>query len=187
MQTSKAGLQYIESFESKENKAYYDHIGVLTCGIGCTNAVMPADHKITPDTVWTDDECYYWLSYALQKTVEAPINRLVKVELTQNQFDAVASLVYNIGEGNFAKSTLLKYLNAGRFDLAQREFLKWNRAGGQPARGLTRRRLGEAVMFGGGLNRAQLITMCLAGVDPDIAPKRRRRFFDVLKLTKRNS
>lgn len=170
MQTSQTGLEFIESFEQKVNKAYYDQIHVLTCGIGTTNSVMPVDCKITPNTVWTDAECYKWLSYGLKNTVEAPINRLVKVGLSQNQFDALAALVYNIGETNFASSTLMKYLNAGRFDLAQREFLKWNRAGGQVARGLTRRRLAEAVLFGGA-SRADLIKNFLNGIDPAIKPQ----------------
>jgi lysozyme len=75
------------------------------------------------------------------------VNRLVKVELTQDQFDALVSLVFNIGGGNFERSTLLKKINARNFDGAADEFPRWNRAAGKVMAGLTKRRHAEQSLF----------------------------------------
>jgi lysozyme len=72
---------------------------------------------------------------------------LVDVELTAHQAAALTSLAYNIGLGNFRKSTLLKKLNAGDKAGAAREFLKWNHAGHKVLAGLTRRREAESQEF----------------------------------------
>lgn len=71
----------------------------------------------------------------------------IKVELSQNQIDAIASFVYNVGIGAFNKSTLLKKLNAEDFDGAASEFLRWNKVDGKVAKGLTRRREAEKELF----------------------------------------
>jgi hypothetical protein len=80
-------------------------------------------------------------------TFEKAVQRLVKVKLNQNQFDALVSFAYNCGEGNLAKSTLLKRVNAGDFEGAAQEFHKWNKGGGQVLRGLVRRRKAESDLF----------------------------------------
>ena len=59
----------------------------------------------------------------------------------------MVSLAYNIGFGNFSKSTLLKKVNSGNFDGASNEFLKWNKSGGKELLGLTRRREREKDLF----------------------------------------
>jgi lysozyme len=79
---------------------------------------------------------------------ENDIQQALNVPVTQPQFDALCSLVYNIGPGNFKKSSVLSCLNSGDVKRAQARFLLWNKAGGKTLRGLTRRRLAEAVMFG---------------------------------------
>jgi GH24 family phage-related lysozyme (muramidase) len=71
----------------------------------------------------------------------------VKVSVTQNQFDALVDFVFNLGQGKFAGSTLLRGLNAGDFSGAAAEFVKWDHAGGQVVPGLLRRRLAEAQLF----------------------------------------
>lgn len=81
------------------------------------------------------------------KSVEDFVNRTVTHPLTQNQFDAVCSLVYNIGVGNFRSSTLLKKLNAGDVTGAADEFAKWNQAGGRVLAGLVARRGQERALF----------------------------------------
>ena len=78
---------------------------------------------------------------------ESAVQRLVKVELEQWQFDALVSFTYNCGEGNLQKSTLLKKVNAGDFDGAALEFHKWNKGGGKVLAGLVRRRASEALLF----------------------------------------
>lgn len=79
--------------------------------------------------------------------VEASIERNVKVPLTQNQYDALASLIYNIGAGAFARSTLLKMLNAGDYEGAADQFLRWDKQKGKVLRGLTNRRREERELF----------------------------------------
>ena len=79
--------------------------------------------------------------------VEKAVNKLVVVPLTQNQFDALSSLVFNIGEGAFAASTLLRYLNKGRYQEAAAEFMRWIHAGGKRLDGLIRRRRAEQELF----------------------------------------
>ena len=78
---------------------------------------------------------------------EGYVNRLVTVELNQNQFDAMVSWVYNLGGGNLASSTLLKVLNAGDYDGVPAQMMRWNKAGGKVLEGLTRRRQAEADLF----------------------------------------
>jgi lysozyme len=80
---------------------------------------------------------------AYEHTVNA-----IGVPLTQNQFDALVSLCYNIGSGNLISSTLVKMLKAGN-DKAEvaKQFLRWNKAAGKELAGLTRRRNAEAELF----------------------------------------
>jgi len=78
------------------------------------------------------------------------LNSCLKVELSKNQYLAVLSLMWNIGKGNLAKSTLLKKVNAKDFVGAQAEFGKWNKAAGAVMKGLTTRRAVEAALFGQG-------------------------------------
>jgi hypothetical protein len=72
---------------------------------------------------------------------------VVKVPLTQNQFDALVSLVYNIGQTAFSNSTLLKKLNAKDYQGAADQFLRWNKGGGKVMKGLVRRREAERALF----------------------------------------
>nr|WP_256659775.1 lysozyme [Pseudomonas sp. LS-2] len=78
---------------------------------------------------------------------EPELDRLVKVSLSQNQWDALMSFVYNLGSANLASSTLLKLLNAGDYDRAAAQFGRWNRAGGKEMPGLTARRFAEQTLF----------------------------------------
>jgi GH24 family phage-related lysozyme (muramidase) len=80
-------------------------------------------------------------------TFERAVRKLVKVPLEPWQFDALVSFCYNCGEGNLAKSTLLKKVNAGDFEDAALEFQKWNKGGGKVLPGLVRRRASEALLF----------------------------------------
>lgn len=82
----------------------------------------------------------------MQDAVEA-VNALVKVDMTQGQFDALVSFVFNCGAGNFAKSTMLKKMNEGDTVKASLEILKWNRGDGKVMNGLVRRRAAEQSLF----------------------------------------
>lgn len=73
--------------------------------------------------------------------------RRVLAPISQSQFDALASLIYNIGCTAFRRSTLLKRLNAYEYDSAANEFCRWNKSGGKVIKGLGRRREAEREMF----------------------------------------
>jgi lysozyme len=84
-------------------------------------------------------------------TYERAVIKHVNVNLNENQFAALVSFVYNLGEGNFAASTLLKRLNAGDYESAAKQFLVWDKARVNGSLvslpGLTRRRVAEATLF----------------------------------------
>ena len=137
-------IDIIKSNEGLELKAYLPtpH-DVLTIGYGHTKGVKAGQ------TV-TKEQAEALLREDL-KDAEAVVNSLVKVELNQNQFDALVSLVFNIGVGNFSKSSVLRFLNAGRYTDAADSFRLWNkqRQGSKMVelRGLTKRRKEERELF----------------------------------------
>ena len=137
---SEKGLALTEQFEGLRLEAYQDSVGVWTIGYGHTGPDVHAGLTITQEQA---------SALLLQDagTAVAAVNRLVTVPLTQNQFDALVDFVFNLGSGNFAKSTLLRELNAGNTAAAAAQFLVWNRAGGVVLPGLTRRRQAEAELF----------------------------------------
>lgn len=137
-----AGLNLIKSFEGLELEPYMDAGGKLTIGYG---------HLIKPGEFFTDisESAATELLREDVKVAEAYVKRYVKVKLNSNQFAALVSLVYNIGPGNFRKSTLLKLLNKGLGDRASHEFLRWNKVGSKTLDGLTRRRKAERDLFNG--------------------------------------
>ena len=135
----------IIQFEGFESDPYFCPAGVATIGYGSTRyangkAVLMGDKAITKDEAMT-------LLYDTLDTYEKAIHDNVKVPINQNQFDALVSFVYNVGTGNFAKSTLLKKLNNADYKGAADEFLRWNRGGGKVLNGLTRRRDAERSLF----------------------------------------
>jgi GH24 family phage-related lysozyme (muramidase) len=112
---------------------------VWTIGYGHTHTTKQgmkitagqAESLLRKDTLW----------------VEKAVNKLVVVPLTQNQFDALSSLVFNIGEGAFSTSTLLRLLNSGDYEGAANQFSRWNKQKGRVLNGLTRRRQEERQLF----------------------------------------
>jgi lysozyme len=142
LKTSDAGIDLICNYEGVRLQAYPDPAtggDPWTIGYGSTRNVHPG-------MVITLDEAKQRLREDLEDAEKA-IARLVKAPLDQSQFDALVSLVFNIGEGNFAKSTLLKKINAHDYLGASGEFVRWNRAAGKPMLGLTRRRAAERDHF----------------------------------------
>ncbi|MFN4975305.1 MAG: lysozyme [Bacteroidota bacterium] len=143
MKTGKEGKNLIKMYEGFRAFAYLCPAGVMTIGFGTTRIngkPVVANQKVTVD------EANLFLDQDL-KQFEDAINKLVKIELNQNQFDALASFVYNVGIENFRKSTLLKKLNANDILGAANEFSRWNRAKGKVLAGLTRRRESEKLLF----------------------------------------
>jgi lysozyme len=140
MKTSSTGRALIRNAEGDKLTAYYCPAGVLTIGVGHTGPDVKPGMKIT------QAQSDALLSADLAKFEKAVMNA-VKVPLTQNQFDALVSFTYNLGEGNLRSSTLLKRVNAGDMAGAAAEFAKWNKAGGKVLAGLTKRRAAEAALF----------------------------------------
>lgn len=150
LQISPRGAALIQSFENCLEaagkglfKPYYCPAGVLTIGWGHTN---DNGRKFKEGDVWTKGECDAEFRADMRR-FEKAVQRRVKVALTQSQFDALVSFTYNCGEGNLARSGLLRKVNAKDFEGAADEFAKWNRGGGKVLRGLTRRRAAEAALF----------------------------------------
>ena len=139
MQYSKRGLQLTESFEGCRYVAYQDVRGVWTIGYGHTKGVEPGD-------VCTHAQAEAWLDEDTA-TAEVAVNRLVKVPLTQNEFDALVDFAFNCGVGALQGSTLLRLLNAGDDAKAAEEFERWTHAGGEVVAGLLRRRGAERDLF----------------------------------------
>ena len=139
MKISQAGLDLIKRFEGIETKAYCCPAGILTIGYGHTAGVKEGD-ICTPEQaeVWLREDC---------RVAELTISSNVNVQLNQNQFDALVSFIFNLGSGNFIKSTLLKKLNAGDYPGAADEFDRWVKAGGRPLTGLVKRRAAEKALF----------------------------------------
>ena len=141
---SEIGLKLIAQFEGCYLQAYLCPANVWTIGIGTT--VYPSNTKVKKGDTCTLDQAHEYLAHDL-KSFEKTVNDVVKVDLTQNQFDALVSLTYNIGSAAFKNSTLLKKLNAKDYAGAADQFLVWNRGGGKVLNGLVRRREAERALF----------------------------------------
>jgi lysozyme len=135
----KDGLHLTQGFEKCRLVPYKDSGGVWTNGWGNTHGVVPGQ-AITQFKADAD------LLVNVQSAVDT-VNRLVKVPLTQHQFDALVDFCFNAGEPNFASSTLLRILNAGDYDGAAKQFARWDVAGGVHLLGLQRRRAGETELY----------------------------------------
>jgi lysozyme len=128
---------FIAQFEGCSLKAYRCPAGVLTIGYGHTGKDVYEGETITQAEA--DD----LLAEDLGKFARQ-IAPLVEVKITEGQFIAMLSLAYNIGIGNFRRSSVLRLTNAGAKLQAAQSFLLWNRAGGQVLKGLVRRRKAES-------------------------------------------
>ncbi len=140
MRVSPAGLDLIKSFESFSPVVYICPAGKRTIGYG--HALRPGETIARVDEgaalQFLDSDCMI---------AENFINATTKVQLTQNEFDALVCFVFNVGVGNYDTSTLKKKLNAGDKAAAAEEFLKWDHTNGKVLAGLTRRREAERALF----------------------------------------
>ena len=144
MNISENGIKNIINFEGLKLKAYKDSIGIATIGIG--TITYPNGSKVKIGDTCTKEQAIEYLKFYMID-MEKQINSMVKVKLTQNQYDALCSFCYNLGYGALKQSTLLKKINIGDFKGASDEFLKWNKAGGKVILGLTNRRKAERELF----------------------------------------
>lgn len=141
MKITDLAFQKIKEFEGCRLTAYQDAAGVWTIGYGHTKGVKKGDR-------WSQ----YWADETLRKDIEEVEAQIEKLGMSwsQPQWDAIVSFVYNVGIGHFEKSTLLKFIRAGRGEEdIKKQFRLWVYAG-RPARtmpGLIMRREWESVRF----------------------------------------
>jgi lysozyme len=142
MNTSAAGRKMIEGFEGCRLEAYQDIVGVWTIGYGDTGP------DVGPDIVWTQEQCDSALTNRLQNEFEPAVNAAGPA--SQQQFDAMVCLAYNIGAGGFAGSTVAREHAAGNYNAAADAFLMWDKAGGEVCEPLLHRRQAERQVYLGG-------------------------------------
>jgi len=111
-------------------------------------------HGVNPGDTFTLEEAEAWLTEDMAEAYSV-IDKAVTVPLSNQQRDALCSFVFNVGGGAFQKSTLLRLLNAGDYNGASDQLLRWNKAGGRVMRGLTLRRRKERALFLSGTNIPQ--------------------------------
>ena len=163
MRTSNIGINLIKEYESCKLVAYQCPAGIWTCGWGSTGG------DIGQGTVWKQPMADSRLALDL-RTFEAGVSGAVHVPLTQNMFDGLVSLAYNIGLGAFQKSTLLSCLNGGKYQAAADQFMVWARAGGKLLTGLQRRRIAEQQLFLSGIGNLKYVDISTLSEEASAAP-----------------
>lgn len=140
-------IELARHHEGFRAKAYLDPVNIPTIGYGLTRYFhRDGSPRVRMGDVISQEEAEYSLLFTLQTFVNE-VAPSIRVELTQNQVDAISSFVYNVGVTNFLNSTLLRRLNAGDIQGAADQFPRWNKAGGKVYRGLVRRRADERSLF----------------------------------------
>jgi lysozyme len=139
MKVSQNCIDLVKFFEGFEPKAYLCPANVWTIGYGRTKNVKEGDEL-------TEPQAERDLFEELDEFAEQVLNS-VKVDLEQNELDALTSWTYNLGVGNLRSSTLLKKLNSGDKNSVPSEMIRWNKAAGKVLAGLTRRREAEAKLW----------------------------------------
>lgn len=132
-------VDLVKRFEGFRAAAYQDQPGVWAIGYGTTRGVRPGMRISREQAEKLLREDIRAFAACLQRNVKAP--------LSQSQYNALLSFVYNLGCGALARSTLLRKLNAGNYAGAAEEFRRWVYAGGKKSKGLVRRRKAERELF----------------------------------------
>jgi lysozyme len=137
---SDAGYGLTKEFEACRLTAYKDQGGIWTIGYGHTGP------EVKEGLIITQAQADDLLDADIASAVGC-VRRLVQSAIRQNQFDALVDFVFNLGCSSLAESTLLRYVNEGRFEEAANELLRWNHVHGAVVKGLTKRRQAEADLF----------------------------------------
>lgn len=139
------GYKLIQQFEGLKLKAYQDSVGIWTIGYG--NITYLDGKKVKKGDEITREQADLMFKQTANKFA-LDVAKLIDVCLTQNQFNALVSLAYNIGISAFKGSTLLKKVNVNHNDKSiANEFLKWKMAGGKVIQGLLNRRIKESEVY----------------------------------------
>lgn len=137
--TTAAGLilATVSTWEGKRNDPYRDIVGVWTVCYGETQRPMRR---------YTDAECSAMLERRLVDYAQPVLARNPNLAGRPNQLAAAVSLSYNIGQSAYARSSVARLFSAGQYRAACEGFMRWNRAGGKPVKGLTNRRAFERAL-----------------------------------------
>lgn len=158
MKISPTGVELIKEFEGFVGHPYRDAVGVWTIGYGHTKGVGPNSPRLT------QTQATALLAKDLDREYAPHVTKL-GVKLTQGQFDALVSIVYNCGPGCIARGTTIgDALRRGNMTAAANGFLLWTKAGGRTLAGLVRRRRAERALF---LSQAPTVDDQLAGYQDD--------------------
>ena len=145
MNISERGLALIKSFESYRGYPYYDSVKVPTIGYGTT--YYPDGRRVRMTDAPVSEAQASEMLMVMLRDFEDAITGALDVAVTQSQFDALVCWAYNVGIKAATGSTLMRMLNAGDVEGAANQFLRWNKAGGVPLPGLSRRREAERQLF----------------------------------------
>ena len=144
--TSKNGIAFIKKYEGFRSKPYKCEAGVATIGYGATYYPNGQKVKLTDPAI--DEKHASILLEAMLNPYEKAVDSYCRDDINQNQFDALVSFAYNLGNSALKSSTLLKKANANPNDKTIRnEFLKWVNAGGKQLQGLVNRRTEEVNLY----------------------------------------
>jgi len=144
MKISQKGLKLIKEFEGFKDYTYICPAGVPTIGYGTT---LIEGIPVYMGMTITESQASKLLEAQVNDQYAAAVIRNVKVPLNQNQFDALVSWTYNLGEGALKSSTMLKLLNQGDYASVPAQMMRWTKANGVDLPGLVRRRKAEADLF----------------------------------------
>jgi len=143
MQLSAAGINLLKQSEGFRSQVYRDIAGLTTIGYGhrllAGESVPNGISERQAEEILAEDA----------RAAELAVLRLVKVPLAQGQFDALVDFVFNLGAARLAESSLLKELNAGNYDAAAEQLLRWDHAGATENAGLKARRQAEFALWRG--------------------------------------
>ena len=154
MQVGQSGKKLFQEWEGLELNEYLDSGGAPTIGVG---HLMTRSERMSGKIIINGKGVVYRKGLSVQQcwdlldqdldSAEASVNSMVKVPLNQNQFDALVSFVFNVGNNAFRDSTLLKVLNAGHFDQVPTQLRRWIRDNGKIVKGLINRREKEISLW----------------------------------------
>jgi len=137
------GLNLIKRFEGFEPEVYLDAAGLPTIGYG--HLLLPGEAEMFKNGISESAGEALLIKDVL--LAEQAVCRLIKVPLTDGQFDALVSFTFNLGSGALQRSTLRWKVNREEHEAAPAEFMKWVWAGGRKLKGLIRRREAEATLY----------------------------------------
>ena len=147
---SKAGIKLVKEFEGLHRLKDDNLVHSYKCPAGVWSVGYGSTKDVYSDTKWTREYCEERLMDDLNEHAKA-ITKYVTVPLTQGQYDALTSFIFNLGENAFKNSTLLTKLNKSLYHEVPEQFMRWNKARVKgtltPLAGLTRRRAAEAALF----------------------------------------